>query len=82
MTSASRLTYHLQVGPLDPAHGGGRLALLRGLAGCTNDDQSPKEVLAKRQDAIDAWFEASNDLGGPGHAIPAPARRLVLDAAQ
>lgn len=81
MASASGLTYPLLVGSMDRAHGGCRLALVPGLAGCMNDGQSPADVVAKGQDAINAWIEAANDLRGPEHAIPARARRMVLDAA-
>jgi predicted RNase H-like HicB family nuclease len=82
MASAGRLAYHLLVGPVNPAHGGGCLALVPGLSGWMNDGHSPEDVAANGEDAIDVGIEAANDLDGPRQGIPDPARRLVLDAAQ
>ena len=82
MASTSRLAYHLLVEPVNPAHGGDRLALVRGLSGWMKDGHPPEAVVAKGQDAIDVGIEAANDLDGPGQVIPPPVRRPIPDAAQ
>jgi predicted RNase H-like HicB family nuclease len=82
MASASRLAYHLLVEPVNPAHGGGCLALVPALSGWMNDGHSPEDVVANGQDAIDVGIEAANELDGPRQRTPEPARHLVLDAAQ
>ncbi|HEY1930565.1 MAG TPA: type II toxin-antitoxin system HicB family antitoxin [Acetobacteraceae bacterium] len=74
-----RLTYPVVIEPLPPDEGGGFLALVPDLPGCMSDGASPEEAVANVQDAIDTWIEAANDLA---HAIPAPSRHLVMDAAQ
>jgi len=75
MASSRRLTSDLLVKPMSRAHGGARLALATGLSGHA-------AVMANGLDATDVGIEATNDLDGPGQAIPAPVRRSVLDAAQ
>ena len=82
MASSSTPTCHLWAEPVDPPHGGGRLALAPGLSGRTKRGHSPEAVVAKGHAPIDAGIEAANDMDGPRQTIPAPARHLVPDAAQ
>lgn len=74
----ARLTYPVAIEPFPPEDGGGFLALAPDLPGCLSDGASPGQAVANVQDAIDTWIEAANDLG---HAISAPSRHLVRDAA-
>ena len=74
----TRLTYPVVIEPLRPGDGGGFLALVADLPGCISDGASPKKVVANLRDAIATWIEAANVVG---HAVPAPSRHLVLEAA-
>jgi hypothetical protein len=82
MASACSLTYPLLVEPPKLAHGGGCRALVSGSAPSASDGHPPEVLVAKDQVAAEAGHAAANNPGGSGHAIPGPARRLVLDAAQ
>lgn len=82
MASVCGLAYPGPVEPPNPAHGAGRLAPQPGPAGGVDCGQSLHDEAAKGQEAIGAWIEAANDLGGPGHTTEAPVRRPVLDAAK
>jgi predicted RNase H-like HicB family nuclease len=73
------LTYPIVIQPLPSDEGGGFLALVPDLPGCMSDGASPEEAAVNVQDAIITWIEAAIDLG---HAIPAPSRHLVLEAAR
>ncbi len=74
----TRLTCPVVIEPLRPGDGGGFLALVADLPGCMSDGASAEEAVANVQDAIATWIEAANDVG---HAVPAPFRHLVLEAA-
>ncbi len=63
---------------LAPDNGGGYLAMVPELPGGMSDSATAEAAVANVQDAIDTWIEAANDVG---HAIPAPSRHLVLEAA-
>ena len=57
--------------------GGGVLARLPDLLGCTSDGASREEALTTVQDAIGAWTEAARDLGhkGPAASTKNPMHR-------
>lgn len=63
--------YAVTVRPLPAADGGGFIAYVLDLPGCTSDGETPQEALANAQDAITCWIEAANELGRP---IPPPTR--------
>jgi hypothetical protein len=76
------MTYHPWVEPVNPAHGGGRLAPVPGLWDRVNNGHSRQDAVANGQDTIDVGIEAANDLDGPGKGMPALTGRGVMDAAQ
>lgn len=82
MASTCGMTYHLWVARVNPAHGGGRLALVPGLWDRVDNGQSLQDAVANGQDTIDVGIEAANDLDGPGKGMPALTGRVVMDAAQ
>lgn len=66
--------YPVLIEPLPPEDGGGYLATVPDLPGCTSD--GPTRELAARNvgDAIAAWVEEAHALG---RSIPAPSRHSV-----
>lgn len=71
----SKLEYPVVVEPLPAEEGGGFLATVPDLPGCTSDGATPEEAVSNIQDAIMTWIEAAQDLG---HAVPKPSRHLAL----
>jgi predicted RNase H-like HicB family nuclease len=65
----STTDYAVTIRPLPPADGGGYIALVLDLPGCTSDGETPEEALANAQDAIACWIEAAHELGRP---VPKP----------
>jgi antitoxin HicB len=71
----SKLEYPIVVEPLPVEEGGGFLATVPDLPGCTSDGATPEEAVSNIQDAIMTWIEAAHDLG---HPVPKPSRHLAL----
>lgn len=65
----STTDYAVTIQPLPAAEGGGFMAYVLDLPGCTSDGETPQEALANAQDAIACWIEAAHELGRP---IPQP----------
>ena len=69
------LTYAVIVEPLPVDEGGGFLATVPDLPGCTSDGATPEEALVNVRDAIAMWLEAAAELGRP---IPRPTARAAI----
>ncbi|MCK1430880.1 type II toxin-antitoxin system HicB family antitoxin [Bradyrhizobium sp. 87] len=63
--------YAVTIQALPAADGGGFMAYVLDLPGCTSDGETPQEALANAQDAIVSWIEAAHEMGRP---IPEPTR--------
>jgi predicted RNase H-like HicB family nuclease len=63
--------------PLSAKDGGGFLATVPDLPGCTSDGGTPEEALANVRDAVEAWIEEARALG---RSVPTPTRRHVAAA--
>lgn len=68
------LRYPVLVEPLSEEDGGGFVALVPDLPGCTSDGTSPEEAIANVRDAIEVWLEAAAEAG---RKIPVPSRHLT-----
>jgi predicted RNase H-like HicB family nuclease len=68
------LEYPVTIEPLPAAEGGGFVALVPDLAGCTSDGETPELALASVLDAVAAWIEEARAVG---RAIPTPSRHLA-----
>lgn len=66
--------YRVRVEPLSVEDGGGFLAWIPDLPGCSSDGESPAEAIANVQLAITEWIEEANRLGQP---IPEPSREVA-----
>jgi antitoxin HicB len=68
--SADQPGYAIMVEPLAEADGGGWLATVPALPGCTGDGDTPEAALADAEAAIAEWHAAAKQLGrdvpGPG----------------
>ena len=62
--------YPVRVRRLPERDGGGWLAEVPDLPGCTSDGETPAEAVENVQGAILSWIEAAEDLGRP---VPLPA---------
>ena len=71
----TRLEYSIVVEPLPNEEGGGFLATVPDLPGCTSDGDTAEQAVSNVQDAIVAWIEAARDVG---HVVPKPSRHLAL----
>lgn len=63
--------------PLPAEDGGGWLATVPDLPGCTSDGETREEAARNVGDAIEAWIEEARALD---RVIPAPFRHLVAAA--
>ncbi|MCC6948759.1 MAG: type II toxin-antitoxin system HicB family antitoxin [Bradyrhizobiaceae bacterium] len=70
----ARLDYPVLIEPLSAEDGGGFVATVPDLPGCTSDGETPEEALAQVQDAIASWIDEAKKLG---RSVPAPSRRHV-----
>jgi len=59
---------------IEPAEGGGFIALVPDLPGCMGDGETAEEALHDVESAIGEWIDEATRLGRP---IPQPTRRLV-----
>lgn len=66
----SKLEYKIEIAPLSEEDGGGYLATVPDLPGCTSDGESPQEAVTNVQDAIQCWIEAARKMG---RQIPQPS---------
>ena len=62
--------YAVMVEPLSEADGGGWLATVPALAGCTGDGDTPEAALEDAEGAIAEWLDAAKQAGRP---VPGPA---------
>lgn len=62
--------YAIMVEPLSEADGGGWLATVPALPGCTADGETPEEALADAEAAIVEWRDAARQAG---RDVPGPA---------
>lgn len=66
--------YPVVLEPLSADDGGGYLATVPDLPGCTSDGATRAEAAHNVEDAIIAWIEEATALGRP---IPEPTRLLL-----
>jgi antitoxin HicB len=69
--------YEVILRPLDAAEGGGWLATIPALPGCTGDGETEMDAIEDVRLAALEWAEATVTDGDP---IPAPARRNPMAA--
>ena len=71
--------YAIMVEPLSPADGGGWLASVPALPGCTGDGDTPEAALADAEAAIGEWLDAAKQTGRdvPGPSAPGQWRQRV-----
>lgn len=65
------LDYPVLIEPRAKADGGGYVAIVPDLLGCTSNAETPEGAVAKIQEAILAWIQHAKERG---HAIPKPSR--------
>jgi predicted RNase H-like HicB family nuclease len=70
----TNLEYPVLIEPLSAEDGGGFVATVPDLPGCTSVEETPEEALANVRDAVEAWIEEAHALG---RTVPAPSRRHV-----
>jgi antitoxin HicB len=58
---------------IEPAEGGGFIALVPDLPGCMSDGETAEEALHSVRDAIAEWIDEANRLGRP---VPEPSRHV------
>ncbi len=68
----TKLDYPVMIEPLSSEDGGGFLATVPNLPGCSSDGETPEEALINVRDAIAAWIEEATALG---RSIPPPSSR-------
>lgn len=61
--------YKLEVRPLSDEDGGGFVATIPELAGCTGDGKTPEEAISDLRGAFDAWIATAKEMG---RDIPRP----------
>jgi len=71
--------YEVVLRPLDIAEGGGWLATIPALPGCTGDGETEMDAIADVRSAALEWAHAAASDGDP---IPAPTRYKPLAAAE
>ncbi|MHB8529208.1 MAG: type II toxin-antitoxin system HicB family antitoxin [Caulobacteraceae bacterium] len=64
--------YPIIIEPLGESDGGGFLATVPDLPGCTSDGATDVEALENAHDAIEAWIEQATAMG---RTIPKPTRQ-------
>ena len=67
---ARQTEYAIMVEPLSEADGGGWLATVPALPGCTGDGETREEALSDVQNAIIEWQTAARELG---RDVPGPS---------
>jgi len=70
----ARPEYRIVIEPLREEDGGGYLAYVPDLPGCTSDGETDVEAVQSLHDAISAWIFRAQSLGMP---IPEPTRSRV-----
>lgn len=69
--------YEVVLRPLHPSEGGGWLAAIPALPGCTGDGETEMAAISDARDAAIEWAEAAASDGDP---IPAPSRPRPIAA--
>ncbi len=59
---------------IEPAEGGGFIALVPDLPGCMSDGETEEEALHSVKDAIAEWIDEAKRLG---RQIPPPSRHVM-----
>jgi antitoxin HicB len=59
---------------IEPAEGGGFIALVPDLPGCMSDGETVEEAWRSAQDAIAEWIDEANRLG---RSVPPPSRQVA-----
>ncbi len=59
---------------IEPAEGGGFIALVPDLPGCMSDGETAQEAFDNVQGAIAEWIDEAHRLG---REVPAPVRHVV-----
>lgn len=59
---------------IEPAEGGGFIALVPDLPGCMSDGETEEEALRSVKDAIAEWIDEARRLDRP---IPPPSRHVM-----
>lgn len=72
-TIAAITAYPVMVRPLSAEDGGGFLARIPDLPGCTGDGETEADAIADVREAAIGWIEAARDMG---RTVPAPSREL------
>ena len=68
-----RLEFPVIIEPLAEEDGGGFIAIVPDLPGCTSDGDTPELASAAVQDAIVSWIEEARDTGRP---VPRPSKHV------
>jgi antitoxin HicB len=66
--------YRIEIVPLSVEDGGGYLAWVPDLPGCSSEGDNPAEAAANVQAAITEWIEEATKLG---QRIPRPSRAVA-----
>ena len=69
--------YYVKISMLSADDGGGWLATVPDLPGCTSDGDTIEHALASVDDAIGCWIEAARRLG---RDVPEPAKVVQVRA--
>lgn len=62
---ADKERYAILVRPLSEEEGGGFVAIVPELPGCSSDGETMQEAMENVQGAIESWIEAAEDMGRP-----------------
>lgn len=71
------VAYEVVLRPLDEAEGGGWLATIPALPGCTGDGETEMDAIADVRSAAIEWAEA---IAADGGTVPAPSHHSPLAA--
>ena len=63
--------YRIEIEPLSEEDGGGFLATVPELPGCSSDGETPEEAASNVAIAVDGWIAMARKLG---HKVPSPNR--------
>ena len=69
----SAADYAIVIAPLSPEDGGGFLATVSDLSGCTSDGETRDKAARNVEDAIAGWLDQAREMG---RTIPHPTKAL------